>query len=1480
MADDRPFLQQLLEPADPDKLERFRQAEEILNFQKSNSLNRAQGNVRRGERILENLGIEAPQPQGESFIPRFFDALDTGGQMVRGVVASALNNPDYSGMSFLDAAIKGNKENLTVGKILADAGLKGSPLKDFTRGALGFVGDIATDPLTYVLPVSRGAGIKVGGRAISGEKIALKGAAKKKLGEKASVAELFKYRQEVNEAKALKNLDATLSKLPGNPAKEAIEAARANVIAKAKIEAEAPFGTLKGLQDHRKKLTRVGLDKTIEGLKAGDLNDSALRLQKVADELEVANLEDLDKIFAKPAIRGTSIFSGMGSAKVPLLNLPNYDIPGVTKASEQLFEKVSGAGYQAVYDVSKWLREAKTGSKGEVAEQAVKLLEPLGKALDGARAKTQSLAKLLSKRVAASGEVFGSNVYKEHINEAQAANGILMNQAISDASLVAGKYAGNKEFAEGITNFLESGIQRKQSRRLAEAMQRRDAAQGLRDIYSELGNKNMTSKLDRRLSRLDRTIEHMQSPNFKVKPGDILEEQSLLQQAEENLRNHFNSVKPGMGDDAVKVARYIRDDMAEMAQVETKYGLYDSVIDGYVHHMYDMGDEGLLSAAKLTPEQALANKNHIREHMSKNPGRMGFTLERSLASLAEAEGLGYRANRNIFDIYIARKYWHHRALNEMKFMERMQLMYALKPEAYEALRHMTRSSNLEARGEARAVLSRLGFNADVSDLSNVDIDTRIATKEGEGAKIEKSLHDTLFKPKFTQDGKLLSLQEYEDLKAGIASSDPNIATKARERASGLGLAIADQNATAKALDIEALKIRQDNESPLRFFQRMANGNRLTPKQYQRMYDSVNGKIGVSGIVDSPVKDGILKQAGDLGFTLSPEKYEAEMARVASDDLKFLEAAGDLIDRDGESIFAKSGATTISDKLFQVAGDKMTQDEKLFWRGLVPNSMAEVVEDSLRTSSALADRASKLSRQNADPMADALYSAQKFYHGWLRLLKLGATVPWPGYHARNISGAQFQGASGAAILPTIYHGIIDPLAQAASSKIGKYLGLESLAENYEVLARGKNFLSVTGERLSKEKLLGEMRQIGLKTSLEDTIDLVTMHSDAFEGMARSAVKLDTPGARELLAQYDEAAKNKKFYNKAWDKIKSFSEGIENFSRSQLYMQLRKDGYGVQSAANEVNRLLIDYGRGKTRFERDVLAKNFFFYSFSRGQATNTFVSLLNRPSALTGQLHAFNAVAEVFTNPDNLEEVENLDDAMLSVRKQRGLTRVVGKGESGLAQYLTGVGLPAEDIMKLMTVKAPSKFTVGEVIRAFEGTAKDTMTSLLAQTNPIIKGIIETTTGHNLFFDRPITDETLRKIPMWERDTNILVGVPFRAVPSAVWDGLDAVTREVLDGRANGDGTMTINPNRMAFLVQIVPGLSRFYSTKMKMSDPALGALEKYTQFLTGVKIYEADPAKSSAYERAAQLKEFFEERGIPSSLTKAEKIKRLTSGTE
>lgn len=674
-----------------------------------------------------------------------------------------------------------------------------------------------------------------------------------------------------------------------------------------------------------------------------------------------------------------------------------------------------------------------------------------------------------------------------------------------------------------------------------------------------------------------------------------------------------------------------------------------------------------------------------------------------------------------------------------------------------------------------------------------------------------------------------------------------------KKLSDLAFGAASEKQSAAINALRSMGIQLD---PTEGLQMMVNGR---PFDYEA-YTNLKG-ILTGALPSSP--QGLAKAQEDAaafakkympenpnGFTF--DEAEDAYFRGADDALK--QRYG-LLGREGETVFTRGGATsvpsTMRKKMKNLVGEEAT-----FWDGLLPKHFVQAFEESQSGIKSL-QRYSQMMKKSKDPLSQNIGSLLSVADWHRRTMQKLITRPWPAYWVRNMGAAPFQGN-----------------VVATMSSLGDALNLPKHLAWRQKLRAGEGLVNEAGETITNSMIQGELKGFNLRGYDNSIADVADNVHDWLLLQSDDARLLKTiPDLAKLRGKELEKAKGLigKFRVGA-DKI---ANGLENFGREAVYVNLRMQGYSPSAAYQEMNKAMVDYARGKTAFESTWLNNIIFFYSFARGNASNMVTALFNKPGALTTQLHGINGAAEALTDRTNYVDDQELEARIATYRGIQGLPKYLGNNpKTGLPMVMGTTGLPIEDAGRLLNILPRNRgASLGDLFTMGGETVKNAMQVVLGQSNPLIKGVVENfISGKSSFFNQPLSAESLRKIASFER---IAANVPlaYNNLPEEIWDGMDSGLQAMLGGRKNPDGTITVNQYAMALISALAPVASRVVSTTKAVTDPEKDTGTKLLRTLSGINIQDLDPEKNLAYEQNKLYEEAMTEQGIP--LAKKRALTRL-----
>lgn len=573
-----------------------------------------------------------------------------------------------------------------------------------------------------------------------------------------------------------------------------------------------------------------------------------------------------------------------------------------------------------------------------------------------------------------------------------------------------------------------------------------------------------------------------------------------------------------------------------------------------------------------------------------------------------------------------------------------------------------------------------------------------------------------------------------------------------------------------------------------------------------------------------------REAQKVGLTFS----DAEKQAVAEGYSKFEAGRSRILGRNGENFFTRSGAEPLSPRVkafFDKQASRLNDPELIdFYKGVLPRSVSRAIDEAYDTRSTL-QRLQDWAKDDAGKKAIAASAAG--YMKFMKYMKLGATQFFPAYHTQNFSGSFIQ-------------------ASHALPLLGSAMNPVAIIKNAELLRNPEAFIeqAVTGRRFSSQQVHNFLDGFKVRATLGGYTDALNAHSNALDA----------------ITSFDDVAKQGKgVVGKLTSKLRSVSEWVENQGRQHTFIELLRQGNSPEDAARIANQVLIDYSRNKTPWERHFANHLFFFYTFPRQQTSNTLHALITRPGAISGQLHLVEGVRDALSNDEELRNMPNIDDRMLSLRAKETFGRVIGTDAQGLPEVLSQVGVPIQDLSRMMEIRFPEKMTVGSLLEAGGESVQRTSQLLLSQTAPPVKMIAELISGKNLFFDRPITDKSIRRLPKIEDAVARIIPYGYQKIPKALGSVVDAFLWKWMDPVDNGDGTVTVNPVNYSIMTNLFPPIARAANTIKAGIKEGVPMDRKLSRMLLPVKVSSLDFDKSGVYDRNRQLESFFENKSLPTS---------------
>lgn len=339
----------------------------------------------------------------------------------------------------------------------------------------------------------------------------------------------------------------------------------------------------------------------------------------------------------------------------------------------------------------------------------------------------------------------------------------------------------------------------------------------------------------------------------------------------------------------------------------------------------------------------------------------------------------------------------------------------------------------------------------------------------------------------------------------------------------------------------------------------------------------------------------------------------------------------------------------------------------------------------------------------------------------QIMKAHFTLPHPGFHGRNIQGSAALFTTLRAFDPTVKgpKGLVQPLIDMWGVLRGR--GIRD-AENFpQVKALGLK---------GKDAERWVLAQISAKGSLRGAGDTLSEGVEAtFTGDMRRTIKggesaeqlaRNIPGNAPIDADYFTAPFRKQEGKQRWraDKPEEFfataagarvSNFIENLFRGGAMIGLMRQGKAVDEAAALMKAAFVDYS-SLSKWERTYARRVIPFYSWLRHASVFAVRNLMEQPAGFNAQLA-------------RLARVSQQDAGFLPPQLGGSLAIPIGQEEDGTQRYLSQFDFPVETLNRVINPAG----------------VKETVRGLLSQTDPLLKAVIETGTGINLFRGRNLED---------------------------------------------------------------------------------------------------------------------------------------------
>ena len=566
---------------------------------------------------------------------------------------------------------------------------------------------------------------------------------------------------------------------------------------------------------------------------------------------------------------------------------------------------------------------------------------------------------------------------------------------------------------------------------------------------------------------------------------------------------------------------------------------------------------------------------------------------------------------------------------------------------------------------------------------------------------------------------------------------------------------------------------------------------------------------------------------------------------------YQEAIGKIANGDLEaSRLIANNAAEISQKLKEemiAAGskplDNMLPDaflgeigEKIDLPGMEGKVLPKPIADSYRETVAAKDLLKDKLGQGRFGKAtiEALDHASSFF-------KKFVTLPWPGYWAQNFLGDRFNQA----------------MAGAHAMDPGIFARANSLLEGKSAIV---NRNGMTLDRPTIERVIKDM---GLNFSVNDFLG--TVESFGKMNIDKMIAKEKNSLAKNLLST--ESGTKAAALSQVHDK---FQKGFDGFFRVSQVVHRFEKGDSLSDAVRSAQQLYFNY-RDLSPVEQSLFRRFYMFYGYMSKATKQTMTNLVSNPGNITMQLHGVNALAEFFSDPKAAPTAEDFDMRLLnSAVNNEQLSRVIGKSEDGNPIFARGFAAPLNAVMQQFSAQAPRNLSVGELMSAGMDSAHRTIQKQFATSNPAINAAAQFVTGKNLYFDKPLNAEFLRKLPDLTAAAEQLAHFSHSEIPVTINDTVKDFLKAVPDGK----GRLIADQSRMWILTNLIPGMSRLVSTAGTFANAEIPTPLAALRAGTGINITDSDVSRTYLYDRKTKLDKFMADNSV------RQRIKNLAEDDE
>lgn len=449
---------------------------------------------------------------------------------------------------------------------------------------------------------------------------------------------------------------------------------------------------------------------------------------------------------------------------------------------------------------------------------------------------------------------------------------------------------------------------------------------------------------------------------------------------------------------------------------------------------------------------------------------------------------------------------------------------------------------------------------------------------------------------------------------------------------------------------------------------------------------------------------------------------------------------------------------------------------------------------------------------------------------MSMFKKIVTLPFPAYWGQNFLGDRFN--------------------QLMQGPEAMSPGL--MSRTYNLLNGRSSVKSANGLTLDKPTLEKIIKEMGMSYSVNDYLGTV----ESFGKM-----DIDKFLAKEGGGLWQNVKKGKTKANRhaALEQLHDkFQRTFDGFQRINHFVHRFEKGDTIADAVRASQEAYFNY-RDLHPVEQSLFRRFYMFYTYMSKATKQSVTSLITRPGNLSLQLHGVNALAETMSDPNAAPTAEAHDMKLLSTTvANEQLSRVVGKTPEGQAIVGRGFAAPLNAVMSAFSVQTPRNFSVSEIMDATGDSVKRTIQKQFATANPAINAAAQVISGKNLYFDKPLSAEFLRKVPSLNAAAENLLGYKHNELPL----DLDAATKYFLNAVPDGKGRLIADPGKFWILMNLVPGLGRLTSTVGSLTNTDVPLSAGLMRAGTGVNLDDTDPSRTYLYQNLNELNAFADENSV------------------